>query len=349
MKITKEKWGITAKNEEVYLYRLENEFLEVEVLNYGGIIRKIITCDKNNNCENIVLNLESIKDYEGRSPYFGAIVGRNAGRIKNGYLKIDGNEYKLSKNSGENNIHGGIDNFSHKIWKVKEINEKNRFGLELSLKSFDLEEGFPGNVEVKVEYLLEKNEFLLNYYATTDKPTYINLTNHSYFNLSGNFKRDILDEELILNCRQFIAVDNDTLPVEILNVEKSAFDFTKPKKLKEALYADESQIKIVGGGLDHPFIIDKTRDIPCAILKDRENGRVLEVYTDQEAVIIYSGNYLYEVGNLNKEIICQKHMGICFETQNYADALNFIPDRAIITTPENPYIQKTKYVFKIEK
>ena len=128
MKITKEKWGITAKNEEVYLYRLENEFLEVEVLNYGGIIRKIITCDKNNNCENIVVKLESIKEYEGRSTYFGDIVGRNVGRIKNGYLKIDGNEYKLSKNSGENNIHGGIDNFSHKIWKVKEINEKIDLG-----------------------------------------------------------------------------------------------------------------------------------------------------------------------------------------------------------------------------
>lgn len=348
MNITKENWGITRRKQEVFLYTLKNDFLEVEILNYGGVIRKISAPDRDGKYENVVLNLPSITDYEERSPYFGAIVGRNAGRIKNGILKLEGKEYKLLQNSGANSIHGGIYNFSHKIWDVKEIVEEDKIALELSLRSPHLEEGFPGNIEVKVRYTLYKNELWLDYHVDTDRTTYINLTNHSYFNLSGDFKESVEKEFLKLNCSEFIAVNDETLPVEIRSVEGTPFDFRQEKMLGDALLSDDEQINIVNHGLDHPFIIDKNRAGAPIVLEDKENGRVLEVTTNQAAVVIYSGNYLHEVGKLSNGIVCKKYMGVCFETQNYADALNFIPEKAVITTPEKPYVQNTKYIFSVK-
>lgn len=342
MEIKVRNWGTTRNNEEVFMYTLKNEFMEVEILNYGGVIRKITVPDKNGIMENVVLNLPSIEDYEKRSPYFGSLIGRNAGRIGNATLKLNGEIFNLNKNSGNNNLHGGIDNFGHKIWNVEIL--ENFLGLKLSLESPHLEEGFPGNVKIEINYILKDNQLIIEYHGTSDRPTYLNLTNHTYFNLSGDFKRDISDEYLQLDCNQFIAVNEETLPVEIKNVEHTAFDFREPVLLSSALNSNDEQIKIVNSGLDHPFILDheKTKAI---FLEDKISGRSLEVVTDQPAVVIYSGNYLYEVGNLNSDTICKKHMGICFETQNYADALNFLPDKAIITTPEKPYIQKTKFIF----
>lgn len=347
MEIKVVKWGITNKNETVLLYTLKNKFMEVEILNYGGVIRKISTSNRDGKFENVVLNLPSIEDYQKRSPYFGSLIGRNAGRISSATFCLNDKIYNLAKNSGENNLHGGVDNFGHKIWKIEELKEKDSVGLKLSLESSHLEEGFPGNVKVEVKYILKDNSLSLEYFATTDEPTYLNLTNHSYFNLSGNFKRDISDEILKLNCDKFIAVDETTLPVEIRDVEKTAFDFRKGIELKNSLLSNEEQIKIVNQGLDHPFILNKEFDKEIE-LYDKISGRKLTVVTDQPAVVIYSGNYLYEVGKLDDFTECKKYMGICFETQNYADALRFLPEKAYITTPEKPYIQKTKYIFSIE-
>lgn len=344
MQILEKNWGITKKNEEVKLYTLKNDFLEVEVINYGGVIRKICTPDKNGKMENVVLNLPTIEDYEERSPYFGSLIGRNAGRIGNASFTLNDEVFTLAKNSGNNNLHGGIDNFGHKVWNVKKIEERDYIGLELSLESPHMEEGFPGNVQIKVTYILKDNEFSLEYFGTTDRPTYLNLTNHTYFNLSGDFKRDITDELLELDCSEFIAVDEETLPIAITSVENTAFDFRRKKILRDSLLSDDKQIKIVNQGLDHPFILNHKKDLPI-VLEDQISGRILNVITDQPAVVIYSGNYLYEVGKLNDVIECKKYMGICFETQNYANALSFLPDKAVITTPDKPYVQKTKYIF----
>lgn len=344
MEIKVKNWGVTKKNETVLMYTLKNEFMEIEILNYGGVIRKISVPDKNGNMENVVLNLPTIKDYEERSPYFGSLIGRNAGRISNGKFTLNGENFTLAKNSGENNLHGGINNFGHKIWNVEELKNDDSIGLRLTLESPHLEEGFPGNVKVEVKYILKDNEFSLEYYGTTDRPTYLNLTNHSYFNLSGNFKRDINDEYLQLDCDKFIAVDESTLPVEIKDVTNTAFDFREKTLLSDSLSSEDKQIKIVNQGLDHPFILNHSKK-DLIQLEDKTSGRVLTVVTDQPAVVIYTGNYLYEVGKLNDDIECKKHMGICFETQNYADALRFLPDKAYITTPEHPYVQRTKYIF----
>lgn len=344
MEITVKNWGVTKNNEDVLMYTLKNNFMEVEILNYGGVIRKISVPNKEGVMENIVLNLPTIKDYEERSPYFGSLIGRNAGRIGNATFTLNNEVYTLTKNSGENNLHGGINNFGHKIWKCEKLKTEDSVGIKLTLESPHMEEGFPGNVKVEVRYILKDNEFNLEYYGTTDRDTYLNLTNHTYFNLSGDFKRDISDEYLQLDCDKFIAVDETTLPVEIKDVTSTAFDFREKTLLSKSLNSDDEQIKIVNQGLDHPFILNHKVDKPI-ILEDKISGRVLTVVTDQPAVVIYSGNYLYEVGKLNDEIVCKKHMGICFETQNYADTLRFLPNKAFITRPDTPYVQKTKYIF----
>lgn len=345
MEISVINWGITKNNKNVKCYTLRNEFLEVEILNYGGVIRKISSPNKNGKMENIVLNFNNISDYEERSPYFGAIVGRNAGRIKNSKITINGINYTLAKNNGENNLHGGIDNFSHKVWESKEIKGENFIGVELSLKSPHLEEGFPGNVIASVKYKLIDKELLIEYNAVSDMDTYLNLTNHTYFNLSGDFKRDITDEYLTLACKKFIAVDEATLPVKVTDVKGTPFDFQESKELASSLNSDHEQIVIVNHGLDHPFILDETRKGSVAILEDKVSGRKLEVYTDQPAVVIYSGNYLYEIGKLSDGSDCKKHMGICFETQDYPNVLNFMPEKAKIYNSLKPYSQKTIFKF----
>lgn len=349
MELTVRNWGKTKFDETVKLYTLKNDFLEVEILNYGGIIRKISFPDKNGKVENIVLNLDNISDYEERSPYFGAIVGRNAGRISNAELKIGKTIYKLNANSGKNNIHGGINNFSYKIWNSKEIKGDDFVGVELTLNSPHLEEGFPGNVSVSVKYILKNDELSLEYSGITDRETYMNLTNHSYFNLSGNFKRDISDEYLKLNSNAFIAVDEATLPVKISEVKGTPFDFREFSLLKTSLDSEDAQIKIVNSGLDHPFILNQNKDVPAAILKDNISGRMVEVFTDQPAVVIYSGNYLHEIGTLSDGSECRKHMGICFETEDYPNVLSFFPEKGKIYIPSNPYNQKTIFKFLINK
>ena len=175
--------------------------------------------------------------------------------------------------------------------------------------------------------------------------TYLNLTNHSYFNLSGDFKRDVSDEYLTLACKKFIAVDEATLPVKVTDVKDTPFDFQESRELAPSFKSDHEQIVIVNHGLDHPFVLDENRDSYSAILEDKISGRKLEVYTDQPAVVIYSGNYLYEVGKLSNGLECLKYMGICFETQDYPNVLNFIPEKAKIYNSSKPYSQKTIFKF----
>lgn len=348
MKILKKNWGKTKNQENVYLFCLKNEFLELEVLNYGGIIRSISVPDREGRKENVVLNFSTIEDYEKRSPYFGAIVGRNAGRIKGGILKIEDELFTLLKNSGNNNLHGGENNFSHKIWDVDFEVEGELGRIILKLKSEHLEEGFPGNIEVVVKYTLYKNEIWLDYEAKSDRKTYVNLTNHSYFNLSGDFKYDVSDEYITLNSTDYIAVDEETLPIEIRSVKNTPFDLRSSKLLKEIFNSEYEQVKIVNKGIDHPFILLQDKK-PQILLEDKKNGRILEVETDQPCVVIYSGNYLDEIGKLSNGVKSEKYMGICFETQNYPDILNFLPDRVILTSPTKPYVQRTKYRFGISK
>lgn len=338
------EWGITKTGEQVYCYTLKNEFVEIEILNYGGIIQKIMTPDKNGNFENIVLGFDEIEGYEERSPHFGAIVGRTAGRIKDGELVINNKLYQLEKNNGNNNLHGYPEYYGQKIWNGSISENGEKAILTLKRTSPHLEAGYPGNIDFTIKYVLEKNKLTLEYEGIPDRETYMSLTNHTYFNLSGNYKRDIGNQILTLFCDEYLEVDKDTLPTKISKVDNSIFDLRNGKKFEEFFNSEHQQAVIVNHGIDHPFILSHKNSFD-AICIDEESGRNLKMITDQPVVVIYTGNYLDEVGNISGSVKCKNHFGFCLETQDYPDVLKFIPEKAKLYSLEKKYCQKTAFIF----
>lgn len=346
LKILRKKFGNLKSGEEVIKYSLINKKgVTVGVLNYGGIITDILTPDKKGTFENIVLGFDNIRDYEEKSPYFGCIVGRIAGRISGASFEIDGYIYNLAKNNGTSSLHGGIRGFDKVIWNAKEIVEENYVGIELSYKSFDGDEGFPGNLDVKIYYLLnDNNELEIKYLAFSDKSTIINMTNHSYFNLSGNLKEDILEHRLTINADKVGYVNDEIIPSgEIADVENTVFDFRKSKRVGEDIDKNVEQL-LNCGGYDHPFILNNDVE-SSARLENINSGRVLEILTDQPAVVFYSGNSLGDEGILSGNIKCKKHLGLCLETQDYPDSINQDNFPTKIYNPGEKYEAYTKYKF----
>jgi len=348
MEISSKVFGYTKTNEEVKIFTLKNKYLEIEILSYGGIIKSILAPDRFGKMENIVLGMDNIRDYEDRSPHFGALIGRVAGRISGGDFILDGKHYPLTKNNNiVNTLHGGKNNFSKKNWKVKEFKNLDSISLELSLFSPHLDEGFPGNITANVKYTLKDNSLIIEYLGTTDRPTYMNFTNHSYFNLSGNCKSTIDNHILQLNADEFTAVDKMTLPVELRKVSDSPFDFREPKAISKALSSQDKQISIVGGGIDHGFILNQDKKEKVAFIKEPISGRTLEVESDQNIVVIYTGNYLDKIGEIAGNVLCKKHQAICFETQDYTDIFRFLPDKVTIYDQNKNYSQKTIWTFGV--
>ena len=339
------EWGITKKGEQVYCYTLKNEFLEVNILNYGGVIQKIMMPDKNGKFENIVLGFDDIKGYEERSPHFGAIVGRTAGRIKKGELYINGTLYQLETNNCGNNLHGYPEFYGQKIWDCEILEEEERAVLILKRTSPHLEAGYPGKIDFTVKYILDKNSLILEYEGIPDRDTYMSLTNHTYFNLSGDYKKDIGNQKITLACDEYLEVDEETLPVKISKVDNSIFDLRKGRTFNDVFSSDEEQVKIVNGGIDHPFVLSHKEDLD-AVCIDEESGRILEMKTDQPAVVIYTGNWLDEVGVISGNVVCRNHFGFCLETQDYPDVLKFIPEKSKIYNENKKYMQKTTFIFK---
>ncbi len=339
------QWGITRQGEQVYCYTLKNEFLEVSILNYGGIIQKIMVPDKNGKFENVVLGFDSIKGYEERSPHFGAIVGRTAGRIKKGELIINNTLYQLEINNCNNNLHGYPEFYGQKIWDAILTEEGENVILTLKRTSPHLEAGYPGKVNFTVKYILNKNTLTLEYEGIPDRETYISLTNHTYFNLSGDYKKDIGNQKITLFCDEYLEVDEETLPIKISKVDNSVFDFRKGRIFNEVFESQEEQVKIVNQGIDHPFVLSHKEKIDAQCI-DEESGRVLEMVTDQPVVVIYTGNYLDEVGIISGDITCRNHLGFCLETQDYPDVLKFIPEKGKIYNENKKYFQKTAFIFK---
>lgn len=326
------EFGKTDDGQEVLLYNFQNEFIELEIISYGGIIKSLKTADKNRKFENIVLGYKALKEYKKDDCYLGAITGRVAGRIKDGLLKIKNDVYSLEKNNSGNNLHGGPVGLNSRVWKghAEVVGEKGI--LALTYKSLHLESGFPGEVDFKVQYTLEKNRLEIDYLGESDRDTYINLTNHSYFNLSGDAKRDIRGSDVKINASAYGVVDERTLPISL---DKTA-DFIKFncfENLGEVLEKDSSQIAVVGGGLDHPFEMSKEYEYDIEF-KDEISGRSMKVKSSEPVAVIYTGNYL------NK-----KHNGICFEMQDYPDVINFLPEKVKIYNKNMVYKTKTIFIF----
>ena len=321
----------------IKVYTLENNFLKIEILNLGACIKKIELKDKNNIPRNIVLGYDNLEEYIENPAYLGAIIGRTAGRIKNGILNIDGKEYNLSINNSTNTLHGGKNSISHRFWNIEKLSNK----IICTIKSPNLENGYPGNIDIKIEYILSENELEIKYYADTDRKTYLNLTNHSYFNLSGDYTNTIYEDILLINSDYFLGINENSIPTNLISLDNSIFNFRVQKKIKDFFSGDDEQKDLANNGIDHPYILNNKNAV---IIKNENTGIKISVETDNPAVVIYTANYLNEIG-------FKKHSAICFETQ---EVPNLFQDKKLNINPtfideNNSYQKYTKFIFEIEK
>jgi aldose 1-epimerase len=326
--ILKESFGKTADGESVDIYTLKNHRgMQVKITNYGGIVVSLTAPDRNRKFADVVLGYNDLDSYlKPPFPYFGAIVGRYANRIAKGRFTLNGEEYKLAVNNGENTLHGGIKGFDKVVWKVKQVRTTPAGpALFLTYLSKDGEEGYPGNLTVTVVYTLtNNNELKIDYTASTDKDTVTNLTHHSYFNLAGEGNGDILDHQLVLKANRFIPTDAGAIPTgELRNVAGTPFDFRAATAIGARINGDDEQLKL-GKGYDHTWVINGRAGSlrQAAIAYEPKSGRVMEVWTTEPGVQFYTGNYLDGTitGKAGKPY--PRRSGFCLETQHYPDSPN---------------------------
>lgn len=329
-------------------YQLINDnSMLVEVLSLGGVITKILTKDKHGVLENVVLAYKDVQAYHENPSCFGAMIGRTAGRIGGAEFTLNGVKYNLHKNNNGNCLHGGDNSFSKKIWNIETIEKQDYVGLKLSYISSDLENGYPGNLALDVYYTLNNdNELKIHYTGKSDKDTIVNMTNHCYFNLSGNAKSNVLGQELVINADYIGEVDEYLIPSgKKLDVKGTPFDFNTAKLIGKDINEDNIQLKY-GSGYDHPWILNKKKDNDV-VLYDKESGRTLEVKTNQKAVVCYSMNFPDDL-MMECDRLGRKNDAICFEAQNlpvgYDDC--FIDD--IILKAGEAYDNQTIYKFYIK-
>lgn len=331
------------------LYSLHNEnHMIVRITNYGGIIQSILLPDRHGHIDDVVLGFSDLDSYISDTSSFGCIVGRYANRIAGGKFSIDGVDYFLPQNEGTNCLHGGLEGFCKKIWQVKEIRGEDYVGLELYYDSLDGEEGFPGNLKIWVSYTLtQNNDLIIEYRAQTDKPTPVNLTNHTYFNLSGHQNGDILQHILWINGDKYAQLDERQIPTgRILSVTGTPLDFTTPTPIGKRIHDDFDQL-IIGKGYDQSFVISQQKKLNIgAILFDPSSGRKLTVSTTEPVVQIYSSNHLNGVNGKN-DVVYNQYGGFCLETQHLPDSPNQPEFPDTILRPGELFYSKTIFHFDI--
>jgi aldose 1-epimerase len=345
-KVEKQPFGKTADGTPVDLYTLTNsKGVRVAITNYGGIVVSLFTPDRNGNPGDIVLGFERLEDYLKGHPYFGAIIGRYGNRIAKGRFTLDGVEYKLAQNNGENHLHGGLVGFDKKVWKARDFVDAEGQHLELRYTSPDGEEGYPGNLDVTVTYSLnEQNQLRIDYVATTDKPTVVNLTNHSYFNLAG--EGDILGHLLRLNADYFTPVDAGLIPTgELRPVKGTPFDFTEPTPIGARIEQDDEQLRY-GRGYDHNFVLRGGGSLAeAAEVYEPKTGRVLRVLTTEPGVQFYTGNFLDGTLRGKYGRVYHRRTGFCLETQHFPDSPNKPHFPTTVLRPGQTYRSTTIYEF----
>jgi aldose 1-epimerase len=332
-------WGI-IDDKKVYLYTVTNtNGTEIKITNYGGIITSWITSDKKGNRSNVVLGFDSLNEYLAEPPYFGAIIGRYGNRIANAQFKIDDVVYQLAKNIGKNHLHGGFKGFDKVVWNVEPVNEKYS-SVTFTHVSKDTDEGFPGNLDVRVSYTLtDRNELIIEYNAYTDKATPVNLSNHSYFNLTGDATNTILNHQLQINADAYTPVDEEMIPTgELKSVKDTPFDFLQTHRIGE-------RIALVEGGYDHNYVLGKPENEsePVAVLSDPFSGRILEVYTTMPGLQLYTGNFLDGTFKTSHGQPIQKQTAVCLETQQFPDSPNQPQFPSSVLRPGVLYHSITKY------
>lgn len=346
----RQPFGKTGDGHEADLYTLTNrKGMEVTITNFGGIIVSLKVPDKSGKLDDVVLGYDSLEGYLVNKAFFGALIGRYGNRIAHGTFKLNGTTYNLPKNDGDNTLHGGPEGFNKRLWSAKDISSSKGPALQLTYKSADGEEGFPGNLTAIVVYTLnEQNELTISYSATTDKETVVNLTNHSYFNLAGQGTGDILAHELMIKGDRITAVDATLIPTgELRPVKDTPFDFTHPTAIGARINQDDPQIK-VGKGYDHNWVLNTSGKGSLSLAAEAyepKSGRVLQVLTTEPGVQFYSGNFLDGTITGKGGKVYNYRYGFCLETQHYPDSPNHPAFPTTVLKPGQKYSTKTVFKF----
>jgi aldose 1-epimerase len=369
--ITWQLYGTTSGGQDVYEYTLTNanKRMEVKIITYGGIITSIRVPDRRGKLANVALGFDNLSDYETKSPYFGCITGRYANRIAKGSFTLDGTTYCLDVNNPPNSLHGGISGFDKKVWEVTKA-EAGRNGVVLELHYLSLagegwdpvannnpgctgEKGYPGNLDVYVTYTLtNQNEIRMDYKATTDAPTVVNLTNHTYWNLAGEGQGDINDHVLMLNADRYTPVDATLIPTgELLDVGGTPFDFRQPKPIAKGLRSDHDQI-VFGRGFDHNWVLSRpsfgnTSMILAAAMCEPTSGRVLKVLTTEPGIQFYSGNFLDGTLYGTSHRAYRQGDGLALETQHFPDSPNKANFPSTVLRPGETYETTTIFTLGV--
>lgn len=348
--IVESEFGTTAGGESVkeFAFTAEDGF-QVKVITYGGIITSLLVPDQNGNFEDVVLGFESLADYEQNDPYFGALIGRYGNRIANAKFSLNGEDYELEANDGANHLHGGSEGFHEVVWQGEIIEENDESAtLQLTYTSPNDAGGYPGTLETTVLYKIKNDHSIeIDYQAKTDKATIINLTQHSYFNLSGDFQQPILDHELEIAANEFLPVNETLIPSgEMRSVSDTPFDFTTSKAIGRDIEVDNEQLTL-GQGFDHCWILNNQGDDLsfAASLYHPESGRFMEVLTTEPGIQFYSGNFLDGTLSAKGGGNYQFRTGLCLETQHYPDSPNQDNFPSTVLEPGETYQTKTTYKF----
>lgn len=338
-----EHYGRTQSGETVDRVTI-GDGVRAEVLTYGGIIARLEVPGRDGRRDNVVLGLSNLEDYETRSPSFGATIGRYANRIGGGRFTLDGTSYELPRNEGENTLHGGLRGFGKRVWAIETADVA---AVTLRCVSEDGEEGFPGRLQLRVRFAIQGTTLRLEYTAETDRPTVLNLTNHSYFNLAGEGSGDVWDHELRLAADHIVELRGDGIPTgAILDVMNTPFDFREPRYVGERVRDAHPQI-VAGLGYDACFVLRGSGMREAAVVREGSSGRVMTVRTDQPAVQLYSANKLSGalVGPSGRAY--RSGDGLCFETQHYPDSPNHPHFPSTVLRPGAVFRSESEYVFSL--
>jgi aldose 1-epimerase len=347
--IQKTVFGKTKDGAAVDLFTLTNaNGMKAKIMTYGAILTELHVPDRQGKLNDVVLGFDDLESYLKGHPHFGATTGRVANRVAKGKFTLDGKEYTLAVNNGPNSLHGGLKGFDKVVWKAEPKEASDAVAVQLTYVSPDGEEGYPGNLTTIVTYALtNQNELRIDYKATTDKATPVNLTNHSYFNLAGPWSGDILSHELMLEADEYTPADDTLIPTgEIRSVKGTPLDFTKPATIGSRI----AQVADKTGGYDHNFVLrGKGKSLALAARAyEPKTGRVMEMYTTEPGVQLYTGNFLDGKLKGKGGVVYQKHEAFCLEAQHFPDSVNHPEFPSVILRPGETYKQTTVYKFSVK-
>jgi len=342
-------FGVLASGDSVHVFTLTNtNGVQMRVLDYGGIVQSLLTPDRTGTLTDIVLGFDDLQGYVDHSPYFGAIAGRYANRIARGRFSLDGRTYQLPVNNGVNSLHGGIRGFDKVVWHATPTSDSTSVGLQLEYVSPDGEEGYPGTLTTRVTYTLtDSNQFVIDYEATTDKPTVVNFTQHSYFNLAGDGSGDVLGHVVTLNADRFTPIDSTSIPTgELPDVTGTPFDFRSGVAIGARINDDDLQLRN-GHGYDHNFVINRSGPglVRAAHVLEPTSGRTMDVETTEPGIQMYTGNFLDGSYAGKSGRVYRHRYGVCFETQHFPDSPNHPAFPSTMLRPGETFRSRTVYTF----